>query len=210
MKWYSEGRRVQASFKDQLSKQVDALKRLRAAISGDGEYLSDVFGYADAKLTEVRENGHPTAGGLVVAKDQEHAKKIAGILEDVTEEAVFLAISEDAAADRVIKRFAADDCRTRWLVAVKMVSEGVDIPRLRVGVYATNVLTELFFRQVVGRFVRTQEGLEDQTSYLYLPADDVLVGYAQAIKQERQHQLQDELDRIRREREIAAHAWRAT
>ncbi len=204
MKWYSDGRRVQANFKDRLDRQADALRRLRAAISGDGEYLSDVFGYADAKLSEVRENGHPTAAGLVIAKDQEHAKKIARILEDVTEGPVSLAISEDAAADRIIKRFAADDCPVRWLVAVKMVSEGVDIPRLRVGVYATNVLTELFFRQVVGRFVRMQEGFEDQTSYLYLPADDVLVGYAQVIKEERQHQLQDELDRVRREREIAA------
>ncbi len=39
-----------------------------------------------------------------------------------------------------------------------MVSEGVDIPRLRVGVYATAAKTPLIFRQIVGRFVRTIPG----------------------------------------------------
>ena len=57
---------------------------------------------------------------------------------------------------RASPRFAAGP--TPWLVAVRMVSEGVDIPRLRVGVYATTTTTELFFRQAVGRFVRWTPG----------------------------------------------------
>ena len=40
-----------------------------------------------------------------------------------------------------------------------MVSEGVDIPRLRVGVFATTTTTELFFRQAVGRLVRWTPGV---------------------------------------------------
>jgi superfamily II DNA or RNA helicase len=72
------------------------------------------------------------------------------------------------------------------------VSEGVDIPRLRVGVYATNVLTEMYFRQVVGRFVRMQEGLpKPQRAWLYLPKDATLVHYARRIKAERDHVLED-------------------
>ena len=73
-----------------------------------------------------------------------------------------------------------------------MVSEGVDIPRLRVGVYATNVLTEMYFRQVVGRFVRMQEGLpKPQRAWLYLPKDATLVHYAKRIKAERDHVLEE-------------------
>ncbi|HMS86196.1 MAG TPA: hypothetical protein PKD12_21360, partial [Nitrospira sp.] len=79
-----------------------------------------------------------------------------------------------------------------WLVAVNMVSEGVDIPRLRVGVYGTNVITEMYFRQVVGRFVRMQEGLpKPQRAWLYLPKDPVLVHYAKQIKAERDHVLEE-------------------
>ena len=56
--------------------------------------------------------------------------------------------SETEGASERIARFAAGS--GRWLVSVLMVSEGVDVPRLRVGVYATTARTELFFRQVVG------------------------------------------------------------
>jgi len=72
------------------------------------------------------------------------------------------------------------------------VSEGVDIPRLRVGVYGTNVITEMYFRQVVGRFVRMQDGLpKPQRAWLYLPKDPILVHYAKQIKAERDHVLED-------------------
>jgi superfamily II DNA or RNA helicase len=80
-----------------------------------------------------------------------------------------------------------------------MVSEGVDIPRLRVGVYATNVLTEMYFRQVVGRFVRMQEGLpKPQRAWLYLPKDATLVHYAKQIKAERDHVLEEVLPSVQR------------
>ena len=59
--------------------------------------------------------------------------------------------------------------REPWIVAVNMVSEGVDIPRLRVGVYATAAKTPLIFRQIVGRFVRTIPGRPAEPSWLYLP-----------------------------------------
>jgi hypothetical protein len=71
-----------------------------------------------------------------------------------------------------------------------MVSEGVDIPRLRVGVYATAARTELFFRQVVGRFIRTTPGgPRRQMSYLLMPADSRLKALAHDIEMERRHAL---------------------
>ena len=73
-----------------------------------------------------------------------------------------------------------------------MVSEGVDIPRLRVGVYATPARTELFFRQVVGRFIRRTPGRGEQMSYVFLPSDPRLKALAAAVEEERRHALVDE------------------
>jgi superfamily II DNA or RNA helicase len=98
-------------------------------------------------------------------------------------------MSDEPGASRRIAEFASSD--RRWLVSVLMVSEGVDIPRLRVGVYATAARTELFFRQVVGRFIRTTPGprRQVQMSYLLMPADSRLKALAHEIELERRHAL---------------------
>ena len=72
-----------------------------------------------------------------------------------------------------------------------MVSEGVDIPRLRVGVYATPKKTPLLFRQIVGRFVRTRSGPDNECSFLYLPADPQLRQLASEVERELTQQLPD-------------------
>ncbi|HYZ70382.1 MAG TPA: hypothetical protein VE528_01880, partial [Thermoleophilaceae bacterium] len=86
-----------------------------------------------------------------------------------------------------IARFAAGT--GTWLVSVLMVSEGVDVPRLRVGVYATSARTELFFRQVVGRFIRRTPAPADQMSHVFLPADAALKRLAAQIEEERRHAI---------------------
>ena len=86
-----------------------------------------------------------------------------------------------------IARFAAGS--GTWLVSVLMVSEGVDIPRLRVGVYATSARTELFFRQVVGRFIRRTPAPREQMSHVFLPADPALKRLAAQVEEERRHAL---------------------
>jgi superfamily II DNA or RNA helicase len=95
--------------------------------------------------------------------------------------------SDDPDASDRIAAFAAG--RDAWLVAVRMVSEGVDIPRLRVGVYATTVTTDLFFRQAVGRFVRWVPGVRDQRAWLFLPDDPRLRLRAAEIAEQRRHSL---------------------
>jgi superfamily II DNA or RNA helicase len=190
IRWLScEGEEEDCSLLDPVSRGK-AAERLRAALSPDGDWLRDVLREADAKLTEVRAEGHADAGGLVIAMDQEHAKKIGRMLREITGAEAWVAISESPDASDIIKSFAQG--RARWIVAVRMISEGVDIPRLRVGVYATNVQSELFFRQAVGRFVRMIDGLDEQSASLYIPADPTLVRYAMEIKRERNHQLTQE------------------
>jgi superfamily II DNA or RNA helicase len=96
--------------------------------------------------------------------------------------------SDDPGASAAIGRFGAG--AQRWLVSVLMVSEGVDIPRLRVGVYATAARTELFFRQVVGRFIRRTRAPAEQMSHLLMPADPALKVLATRIEEERDHVLE--------------------
>ena len=98
--------------------------------------------------------------------------------------------------------------RERWIVAVNMVAEGVDIPRLRVGVYATAAKTPLIFRQIVGRFVRTLAGPPRELSWLYLPADPVLRAHAAEVERELRHVLRP--PRRRRRARRAARPRRAT
>jgi superfamily II DNA or RNA helicase len=187
MEWVSDGRRRSASFDDVLP-QAEAARRLRTALDPEGDWMGHVLHDADARLSEVREGGHPDAGGLVIASDQDHARSIAARLHRVAGERPEIVMSDEPAASARIAEFSAS--RRRWLVSVLMVSEGVDIPRLRVGVYATAARTELFFRQVVGRFIRRTPAPRRQMSYLLIPADQRLKVLATQIEEERRHALE--------------------
>jgi len=186
MEWLSDGRLRSADF-DLVLPPAEAARRLRTALSPDGEWMGEVLRDGDARLSEVRAGGHPDAGGLVIASDQDHARAIAARLEPISGERPELVMSDEPGATRRIADFASSD--RRWLVSVLMVSEGVDIPRLRVGVYATAARTELFFRQVVGRFIRMTPRPRRQMSYLLMPADPRLKALAHEIELERRHAL---------------------
>jgi superfamily II DNA or RNA helicase len=187
MEWVSDGRLKTADF-DLVLPAAESARRLRTALSPEGEWMGEVLRDADARLSEVRAEGHPDAGGLVIASDQEHARAIAARLGAIAGQGPEIVMSDEPGASRRIAEFGASD--RRWLVSVLMVSEGVDIPRLRVGVYATAARTELFFRQVVGRFIRTTPGgPRRQMSYLLMPADSRLKALAHDIEMERRHAL---------------------
>jgi superfamily II DNA or RNA helicase len=186
------GKEMECTMLDSLPRQK-ANERLRTALDADGDWLPDVLRQADALLTKMRLEGHLNAAGLVIALDQYHARKIAGLLKIITNETPTIAISDEDDSSREIRKFAAQGNQKRWIVAVRMVSEGVDIPRLRVGVYATTILSELFFRQVVGRFVRMIPELEEQSAALFLPFDEKLITHALSVKDEREHILQEKI-----------------
>jgi len=156
----------------------------RTALDPAGEWVSRVLEAADKRLTEVR-RGMPDAGGLVIAGDHEDARAYAALLRGLTGRRPVVVLSDDKAASRKISAFAGSD--ERWMVAVRMVSEGVDIPRLAVGVYATSVSTALFFAQAVGRFVRARQ--RGETASVFLPSVPVLLSYAAELEAERDHVL---------------------
>jgi superfamily II DNA or RNA helicase len=184
--------------KDQLA------QAWRTALDPAGEWVSRVLEAADRRLTEVR-RGMPDAAGLVIAGDHEDARAYAALLRGVTGKRPVVVLSDDPAASRKISSFATSE--ERWMVAVRMVSEGVDIPRLAVGVYATSVSTALFFAQAVGRFVRGRR--RGETASVFLPSVPLLLSYAAELEAERDHVLrhplgqapEDELAEAQRQRD---------
>ena len=156
----------------------------RTALDPQGEWIPQVLRAANRRLTEVRKHV-PDAGGLVIASDQTKARAYAKQLEAITGSRPTVVLSDDPKAGSRISAFSASD--DRWMVAVRMVSEGVDVPRLMVGVYATSTSTPLFFAQAVGRFVRARR--RGETASIFLPSVPVLLGLAGELEEERDHVL---------------------
>jgi superfamily II DNA or RNA helicase len=156
----------------------------RTALSPTGEWVSAVLRAADQRLTEVRRHV-PDAGGLVIATNQTTARAYAKLLAEITGAKPTVVLSDDGKSSSRIDEFSASE--ERWMVAVRMVSEGVDVPRLAVGVYATATSTPLFFAQAVGRFVRSRRRGEVAT--VFLPTVPVLLGHAATIERQRDHVL---------------------
>ncbi len=182
LSWRSGDDVIESSFETVLSTR-EASRRYRTAISTDlPDGLPRILKEADAKLKGIRQAGHRDAAGLVVAADSEHARRIAKLLREATGRVPVVVLHAEARAAAKLAAFTSST--DPWIVAVNMVSEGVDIPRLRVGVYATAAKTPLIFRQIVGRFVRTLPRRPVEPSWLYVPADPVLRDHAATIEQE--------------------------
>ncbi|MEV0913938.1 DEAD/DEAH box helicase [Streptomyces sp. NPDC049967] len=184
MRWRTKaGDEIAARLGEPMTK--DAIGQAwRTALSPTGDWIPNVLSAADKRLTEVRK-GIPDAGGLVIATDQESAREYAKILKKVTGEKATVVLSDEKAASKRIDTFTEDG--SRWMVAVRMVSEGVDVPRLAVGVYATTISTPLFFAQAVGRFVRSRK--RGETASVFVPTIPMLLDFANEMEVERDHVL---------------------
>jgi superfamily II DNA or RNA helicase len=184
MRWRTRaGDEVAARLGEPLSKDLTA-QALRTALDPEGEWIPAVLAAADTRLTEVRRH-MPDAGGLVIASDQTSARAYAKVLKSITGEAATVVLSDEKTSSRRIAVFTEGD--QRWMVAVRMVSEGVDVPRLAVGVYATSTSTPLFFAQAVGRFVRARK--RGETASVFVPSVQRLLGFAAEMEVERDHVL---------------------
>jgi len=187
MRWRTKnGEEVAARLGEAATKDITA-QAWRTALDENGQWIPAVLTAADRRLTEVRRHV-PDAGGLVIATDQTKARAYAAQLQAITGQAPVVVLSDDDGASKRIEEFA--DGMQRWMVAVRMVSEGVDVPRLAVGVYATATSTPLFFAQAVGRFVRARK--RGETASIFLPSVPVLLALAGELETERDHALDRE------------------
>ncbi len=184
MQWRTRaGDEVAARLGEPLTKDMTQ-QALRTALDPSGSWIPAVLQAADRRLTEVRRHV-PDAGGLVIATDQDSARAYAKTLKGITGESPAVVLSDEKAASKRIAEFSGSDAR--WMVAVRMVSEGVDVPRLAVGVYATTTATPLFFAQAVGRFVRARS--RGESASVFLPSVPNLLGFAAELEVARDHVL---------------------
>lgn len=156
----------------------------RTALNPAGEWMPAVIAAADTRLEQKRQHV-PDAGGMIIASDQTAARAYANLLTKLTGEAPTLVLSDDKGSSDRITAFS--EGTSKWLVAVRMVSEGVDVPRLAVGVYATSASTPLFFAQVIGRFVRSRK--PGETASVFLPSVPNLLQLASELEAQRNHVL---------------------
>ncbi len=184
MSWRTRaGDEIAARLGEPMTKDLTN-QALRTALDPAGSWVPSVLAAADKRLSEVRRHV-PDAGGLVIATDQDSARAYAKTLRSITGEAPTVVLSDEKAASKKITAFTDDG--SRWMVAVRMVSEGVDVPRLAVGVWATTTATPLFFAQAVGRFVRART--RGETASVFLPSVPGLLGFASEMELERDHVL---------------------
>lgn len=189
MRWRTRaGDELEAHLGQDNTKDVTA-QAWRTALDPDGDWIPAVLASADRRLSEVREDV-PDAGGLVIATDQTVARAYAAILHSLTGEQPTVVLSDDRAASGRIEQFSQST--SRWMVAVRMVSEGVDVPRLAVGVYATSSSTPLFFAQAIGRFVRARR--RGEAASVFLPNVPQLLALAGELERQRDHALDRESD----------------
>lgn len=180
----SAGEVIAASLSEAGTKRTEATA-WRTALNPKGKWVPHVIAAMDERITHLRETGMPDAAGLVLASDQDDARAYAGIVEQVTGHAPVLILSDDPKASDKIAAFTSGT--DRIAVCVRMVSEGVDVPRAACLAWMTSYRTPLFFAQGVGRVVRARGRNESAT--VFLPAVRPLLTLAAELEDERNHVL---------------------
>ncbi|WP_308291535.1 DEAD/DEAH box helicase [Microbacterium sp. G2-8] len=184
MKWRTRmGDEMEANLGQDNTKDITS-QAWRTALDPEGDWMPAVLKSADQRLTEIRHHV-PDAGGLVIATDQSNARAYAALLRELTGQVPTVVLSDEEGASSRIEQFSQNT--SRWMVAVRMVSEGVDVPRLAVGVYATSSSTPLFFAQAIGRFVRARR--KGEAASVFLPQVPVLMQHAHEMEKQRDHVL---------------------
>ncbi len=178
----------------------DNTQVLRDILRTDGKWMFSVLREGVQLLNgkiqgDNGEGAVPDAKGIVIVHDRAAARAVARLLERVAHERPALIISDPEEGEpnpqEELARFSKD--QRRWAVAVDMVTEGVDIPSLCVGVYATRKKTPLRFRQIVGRFIR-QRTDEIIAAALIIPATPSLKQLAGEIENDLLHIMDEETE----------------
>ena len=179
----SAGEEHAARLGEPLSAEQTA-RAWRTALDPAGQWMPAVIAAADQRLRQLRMHV-PDAGGMIIASDRTAARAYAALVTKLTAEAPTVVLSDDPGSSTRISEFA--ESASRWLIAVRMVSEGVDVPRLSVGIYATSASTPLFFAQAIGRFVRSRR--PGETASIFVPSVPNLLQLASELEAQRNHVL---------------------
>lgn len=172
------------------ARKPDDLQRLlNVSIETKSNFMKRMIQDAHWRLDSLRKTTMPDAGGIIICRDQEHARQMKRLVQALTHSNPVLAISDDPNSDEHITRFR--DNADMWLIVVGKGKEGLDIPRLSVGVWATNVTRRLTFLQFIGRVIRQRVMGAREDAYVFMPAHPALVGYAYDVEKMVTHHIEE-------------------
>lgn len=141
------------------------------------EVIKHLLSLSVHRLNILRESS-PNAGGLIIASSYEHALQIQSILLDQFKKESTLVSCRHDDSPELINRFREDN--SEWIISIAMISEGTDIPRLQVCCSLTDVTTELYFRQILGRIIRMTKD-QSPVADMYMLAEPNLVEFAERL-----------------------------
>jgi superfamily II DNA or RNA helicase len=153
----------------------------------DNEFLPRVLEKADDCLRQYR-TWDRDAGGIIICRsgkdenDNRHLLHVAQLVYKNLGERPEIITHDDPDADAKIARFRDSD--QRWICAVRKISEGVDIRRLRTMIMATRPTTELLFRQLIGRVARVDDEKRPGDATVFIAKFPQLVEWAQQVADE--------------------------
>lgn len=190
MTWIDEGGRRTVGFNAAL-RPDDKSKALATFLKEQSDAVRKMLREGLDLVRDLRQTD-PQAGGLVVCTDQKHARHIASELKRMGASHVVVTSDEEGARQKI------DDFKSsseEFIVAVRMVAEGIDIKRLRVGVYLSNITAAMYVIQVIGRVLRVREEMDGQDlqAYFFFPNDDRLREIIVQIQRMREHAIQQRL-----------------
>lgn len=143
------------------------------------EVITYMLSLSIQKLDKLRTNS-PNTGGLIVASSYQHALQIQSILYGhFGKEATLVSYRLDDSPE-LINRFRENT--SEWIISIAMISEGTDIPRLQVCCNLTDITTELYFRQILGRILRMTNN-QTTIGYMFVLAEPDLIEYAERLNQ---------------------------
>jgi superfamily II DNA or RNA helicase len=120
-------------------------------LKGSGAW--HIIARATEELDRIRKT-HPRAACLVVCDDINHANQVADMIRR-SGRSVVVVHGDVPSAQKHIESLVADGAGgPEFIVAVQLIAEGVDIPRIRVVALLTRRATDLALTQIMGRAVR--------------------------------------------------------
>ena len=177
-------------YSQELSKtQQNSISHVANTIfDSDQSFFKNFFIEANKKLNEYRKIDK-NAGGIIICQpgydknDNRKLNKIAKTVYEITGEMPCVVASDIENSNAKINEFRNDS--TKWIISIKMISEGVDIKRLKVGLIATNVNSELAFRQFIGRVLRINNlKNEREDATVFIPGFQHMLEMASRIREE--------------------------
>ena len=163
-------------------------KVMREAFHPEGDVVRHMIHGIDEHLQRTRRRFY-SAGALITCRpgrddnsEDKHVKQIAQKVRQYTGQEVMVVTHNDRNAQGKIDQFR--NGTLPYLVAVNMISEGVDIPRLRAVGFMRYIRSEMMFRQIVGRTLRMTDDEDGTAAMGFMPKFDLMTQFARNMEGE--------------------------